>query len=112
MREIHVVLKPTCAVPTEQLDRGRHHGAVQGWNAAEGQLHQGRLEAVRQQREQEDRQVGHVAQVAHDRGHDPALRSLGHALDGGEEQHSLNDLREGDEGDYLERLCTPHFLQL
>lgn len=82
----------TCRVSVEESDCGCYHIAVQGVNAAKCQFHQGSLEPFRQQREQEEWQVGDVAHVAQGRCHDVALRSLGHALDGGEEHDGLNDL--------------------
>lgn len=84
---------PTCTIATEEADRGRHDSGVQEAESAKHQPDQGGFEGLRQQGEEEDRQVGQVAHAAQDGRHDAALGTLGHALDGGEEHYSLRNLK-------------------
>lgn len=84
---------PTCTVSTQQLHTGRDDAPVQRRDAAERQSDQKSSEADRQQREEEDRQVGQVPHLTQNRCHDLPLGGLSHPLDGGEQQDGLQDLR-------------------
>lgn len=83
---------PTCTISTEQTYSGLDYSEVQRANATKDHFDKEAFESVRQQREQEEREVGHVTHVTQHRGHDPPLRSLSHALNGGKQHDSLKNL--------------------
>lgn len=83
---------PTCTISTEQTYSGLDYSEVQRANATKDHSDQDVFESVRQQREQQEREVGHVTQVTQHRGHDPSLRGLSHALDGGKQHDGLKNL--------------------
>lgn len=63
-------------------------------NAAKHQFDQAAFESLWKQREQEEGQVGQITHLAQHRGHDLPLWSLGHALNGGKQHDSLQNLYE------------------